>query len=196
MKDHKDQVHRGWAKFLNPESLRGNLIAASIYLAAFEVLQSSVIDRIRGFFSNDFKDGKPLESEDYRSHCLALAKSPFRASLLWLKKMSAISDDDIALVDRIREHRNAIAHNLPEFLGTADTEVNVQLLANIHELVAKIDRWWIQEVDMTISPEYDGREIPADQISSGNMLFIQMMLQIATGEESGELWEQFQKHFG
>jgi hypothetical protein len=196
MSDHRERAQRGWAKFLNPEVLRSNLIVASIFLAAYEMLRASVIDRIRSFFSNEFRDGEWIANEDYQTKCLALDKSPLRASLLWLKQMSTIDDADIARVDRIREHRNELAHDLPKFLGTADAEVNVQLLVGIYELVAKIDRWWIREVDMTTDPDFDGREVADEDITSGNMLFIQMMLRIATGEDSGVFWEEFQKYFG
>jgi hypothetical protein len=196
MSDHHEQARRGWAKFLNPDILRSNLIVASIFLAAYEMLRASVIDRIRSFFSNEFRDGEWIASQDHQTNCLALDKSPLRASLLWLKQMSAIDDADIARVDRIREHRNELAHDLPKFLGTADADVNVQLLVGIYELVAKIDRWWIREVDMTTDPDFDGREVTDEDIASGNMLFIQIMLRIATGEDSGVFWEEFQKHFG
>src|SRR4051812_20190258 len=106
MSDQRERAFRAWAKFLNPEVLRGNLIAASIFLAAYETLQASVIDRIRSFFSDEFKDGEWLDSDDYKSKILALHRSPLRASLLWLKQMSAIDDADIARVAQIREHRN------------------------------------------------------------------------------------------
>jgi hypothetical protein len=141
MSDHREQARRGWAKLQNPEVLRNNLIVASLFLAAYEMLQASVIDRIFGFFSEDFRDGKWIASRSYQTECLALDKSPFRASLLWLKHMSAIDDSDIDLVDRIREHRNELAHEMVKFLGTPDAEVNVQLLAGICELVSKIERW-------------------------------------------------------
>ena len=193
MKDFREQAQRGWAKFLNPEVLRSNLITASIFLATYEMLRASVIERIRGFFSYELRDGEWIANEDYRTKCLALDKSPLRASLLWLKQNLAIDDADIALVDDIREHRNDLAHDLPKFLGTADAEVNTRLLGGIYELVTKIDRWWIREVEMTINSDFDGCEVADKDITSGNMLFIQMMIRIATGEDSGAFWEEFQK---
>lgn len=195
MNDYRERAQRGWAKLLNPAELRGNLIAASIFLAAFETLRASVIDRIESFFSDDFRDGEWIESAEYRAKCLALDKSPLRASLLWLRQMGVIDDADIARVDQIREHRNDLAHDLPKFLGTADAEVNVELLGQIYNLVTKIDRWWIHEVDIAIDPVWADRDVADDEITSGNMLFIQLMLRIATGEDSDALWQEFQKHF-
>jgi hypothetical protein len=110
--------------------------------------------------------------------------------------MSALSDSDIALVDKIREHRNELAHELPKFLGTADAEINVQLLSEIYDLVAKIDRWWIREVEMTINPDFDGREVADEDIISGNMMAIHLMVRVATGDDSAALWEEFQRQAG
>lgn len=69
MSDHRNRARRGWAKFLNPEVLRGNPIAASIFLAAYEMLRASVIERIRSFFSHEFRDGEWIASVDYRTEC-------------------------------------------------------------------------------------------------------------------------------
>ncbi len=193
MNEHRDRALRGWAKLLNPEALRGNLVAASLFLAAYQVLKSSAIEGVRSFYSNEFKDGQWVPGENYRTKCLALDKSTLRASLLWLRQAAALDDADLALVDRIREHRNELAHELLRFLGTADAEVNVQLLAGIYELVAKIDRWWIREVEMATDPDFDGRQAADEDIASGNMLAIQVMLRVATGEDSGAFWAEFQR---
>jgi hypothetical protein len=190
----KEKASQGWAKFLNPESLRSNLIAASIFLAAYETLRASVIDRIRDFFTYEFNANGGGISDDYKSKVLSLDKSPLRASLLWLKEMSAIGIADIELVDHIRKHRNELAHDLPKFLTTVDADVNVNLLCEIYDLVAKIDRWWIKEVDIPTNSDFDTQEIADTDIQSGTMLFIQMMLKIATGEDSSVFWDEFQKH--
>ncbi len=192
MNTPEDQVYRSWAKFLNPESLRGNLIIASIFLAAYELLRTSVIDRIRDFFTYEFNEHGGVVSEDYKSKILSLDKSPLRASLLWLKEMSAIGDTDIELVDEIRKHRNELAHDLPKFIATADAEINVNLLGSIYELLTKIDRWWIKEVDIPTNPDFDGQEVADDEIQSGMMLCMQMMLRIATDENASVFWDEFQ----
>jgi hypothetical protein len=196
MNEHQEKAYRGWAKFLNPDVLRGNLITASIFLATYEILRSSVIDRIRDFFTHGFDENGWIVSEEYQTEVLALDKSPLRASLLWLKGMSVLNDSEIEYVDLVREHRNTVAHDLLKFLGTADADINVKLLSGLYELVTKIDRWWIREVEMTIDPDHDGSEVADEDIVSGNMLSIQLMIQIATGEDSAACWEEFQRQVG
>jgi len=121
MDKHRAHAVASWAKFLNPETLRANLITASIFLAAYETLRASVIDNIRGFFTNRFDENGLIVSNDYRTRVLSLDKSPLRASLLWFKQMGAVDDNNTPQVNRIREHRNEGAHGLPKFIATADS---------------------------------------------------------------------------
>ena len=51
-----DKSKASWETFLNPETLRPNLIAASVYIAAFELLKATIVDRIKEFFTNGFDD--------------------------------------------------------------------------------------------------------------------------------------------
>lgn len=106
--------------------------------------------------------------------------------------MSAIGDTDIELVDEIRKHRNELAHDLPKFIATADAEINVNLLGSIYELLTKIDRWWIKEVDIPTNPDFDGQEVADDEIQSGMMLCMQIMFRIATDENAFVFWDEFQ----
>ncbi len=143
MASRKKDVTLDWVKFLNPESLRGNLIGASLFLTAYETLKSTIINQIRNFYTNGFDENGFIIDETYKVKVLSLDKSPLRASLLWLKEHDVIKDSDLDLVDRIREHRNELAHDLGKFISDADAEINVRLLEGIYDLTSKIDRWWI-----------------------------------------------------
>lgn len=182
-----------WAKFLHPESLKGNLIAASLFLAAYETLRASVIEQIQSFFTFGFDQNGPIVDDAYRLKVLALDASPLRASLLWLKEHNVIDEDDMKSVDDIRKHRNELAHDLPKFITTVEAEINVQLLGRICELVTKIDRWWILEVEIPINPDFDSQEVDAAGVLSGHMMFLHMSIHIASGEDSSTYWDEFQK---
>lgn len=193
MTDRGKGAFLSWAKFLNPETLRDNLIAASIFLSAYEMLCASIIDQIRDFYSFGFDEDGAIVDEAYRNKVLALHKSRLQASMLWLRENSVISDADLDLLDAIRKHRNELAHELPKFISEDDANINIRLLGAICELVTKIDRWWIREVEVPTNPDFDGCDVRVEDILSGRMLFIQMMVQIASGEDSSAYWEEFQK---
>jgi hypothetical protein len=192
------KARESWLKFLKPESLRSNLLSASLYLAAYEILRSSFIDQIRSFFLVGWsaESGETIDPR-YQTEVLRLAKSPLRASALWLEQNGVIDEHDMAKLDTVREHRNAIAHDLPKFISSIDAHLNVGLFQSICELVTKVDRWWIAEVEIPTNPDYDDREIDCDGIQSGNMIFLRVLVEVATGkpEEAEFYYRKFQEHF-
>ena len=50
-----------------------------------------------------------------------------------------------------------------------------------------------KEVDIPTNPDFDGQEVADDEIQSGMMLCMQMMLRIATDENACAFWDEFQK---
>ena len=78
-----------------------------------------------------------------------------------------------------------------KFLTTAEIEVNIDLMAEIVRLVSKIDRWWVREVEIPTNADCDGEEITDEEIISGRMIILQIMLRILTGEDSTVLWEMY-----
>ncbi len=62
MNSMSEKVERSWENLLNPAVLRPNLIVASIYIAAFELLKNAIVDRIRDFYTKGFdQNGLRLE---------------------------------------------------------------------------------------------------------------------------------------
>ena len=170
----KRDTFLAWAKFLHPKSLKGNLIAASLFLAAYETLRASVIEQIQSFFTFGFDQNDAHRDDAYRLNVLALDKSPLRASFLWLKENNVIDEVDMKSVDDIRKHRNELAHDLRKFITTVEAEINVQLLGRICELVTKIDRWWILSVEIPSNPDFDSQEVDAAGVHSGHMIFLRI----------------------
>ena len=196
MKKYQQDALEGWGKFLNPKVLRSNLIAASLFLAAYETLRSSITTQLRGLFANGFDQDGEIVDSGYQKKVLSRHKSPLRASLLWFKEMQAIGENEIELVDRVRRHRNEPAHDLPRFLATNEKDINVELIGGILEVVAKVDRWWIREVEIPTNPDFDEAlvdDLDDSKIISGSMLFLQLIIQVATGEddESETMYRDF-----
>ena len=68
--------------FLNPAILRANLIVVSLYIAAFEVLHDSIVERLRGFYASSYdKNFKPVIGQDYETEVLQGRKKLMPASL-------------------------------------------------------------------------------------------------------------------
>jgi len=154
-----DKVNKSWENFLNPEVLRPNLIIASIYIAAFELLKNTIIDRIRGFYTMGFDgNGRRIDPE-YQSEVLSKSRSPVYASLEWLKEAKAIQENDIDIFESAKKHRNDLAHAI---MGMLAEGLPSDLSARFSEMVSlidKIERWWIVNVEIPTNPEFDGEHI-------------------------------------
>ena len=57
--------------FLNPSILRSNLIAVALYIAAFELLHDSIVERLRRFYARPSDTTpEPVPGPDYESKVL------------------------------------------------------------------------------------------------------------------------------
>ena len=173
---------RKWEEFLNPEVLKAKLIAASMYLTAFELLKDSIIDRVKGFYITGFDESDTTVSSAYAAEVLSLNKSCLYASLLWLKKQDAINDDDLSTFEAIKTCRNGVAHELRRIVAGDLEGAFVEQLPALISLLRKIEVWWIVNFEIPINSEFDGAEIDEAGIVPGAIWTIQLMFEVALGE--------------
>ena len=195
--DHN--VRRSWEEFLNPEVTRPRLIAASIYIAGFEVLKEAIVDHIRDFFGMGFDESGDTVDPRYHSDVLARNKSPVYASLGWLKEMNVINDADICVFDCVKACRNTLAHKLFSTLASEGLPPDFeQRFTEMVELLHKVEVWWIVNYEIPINPDYDGRHIDKEEIVPSRLAGIQLLRDIALGDEkrSRFYYEEFRKQSG
>lgn len=182
MSNHRES----WEKFLNPETLKGNLIAISLFITSFEMFKDRVIEKPESFFTNGFKKDALIVDEEYKTEVLALSKSKLYASLLWFKKMEAIDQSDIENFDSIRKHRNEVAHQPMEFLATANRNFDASKFADLVTIFAKIEKWWFINFELAIDPDMLPEGTNPDEVMIGPIWSLQLMLDIALGNEPEE----------
>ena len=188
-----------WLKFLNPESLTQNLTRAAIFITCWEMLKEAVVDQPRGFFTHEWRDGEGIPSPTYGTDVLSLNRDPLIASALWFRNQGAITDDDIRVLKVLRTHRNDIAHELPKFLGDKAFDVQLDLLNTMFHFVEKIDKWWIQNIEIPTNPDFDDRELSEevlDGVKSMRMVFMNLLVCVANGNQTHlrQIYEGFKKH--
>ena len=191
----RDEALLDWCKLLDPQVLRANLHAIGVYLVAFEILKSTVIEHPRGFFTLGMDDDEDAQ-DTYKKNVLVLDRSAFRASMLWFKEMGAIDGHDMATADEIRRHRNELAHEIPKFLTSMKSNLDVSLFHKILALISKIDRWWIREIELDCNPDFDHIDhssIPDEELTSGNMILMHMIMTRVFGdlESANSEYEKF-----
>lgn len=174
-----------WERFLDPEVLRPNLILASIYIAAFEVLKNSIIERIRDFYISGFDENGWIIMPEYKEKVLSKDKSPTYASLKWLKESEAIGDEDIEKFNAIKEYRNLLAHEITRMLMEGLPSDFADRFNDMVALLDKIERWWIVNVEIPTNPDFDGKydEIDENGIIPGPILSLRMMIDVALGSD-------------
>jgi hypothetical protein len=181
-----DESKQSWEKFLHPESLKGNLIAISLFISAFEMFKDRVIEKPETFFSDGFDENGLIINERHKSEVLSKSKSPLYASLLWFKEMEAIDDNDIAKFDDIRKHRNEVTHELLSFLSDAKRNFEVERFEELIALLSKIEKWWLINFEMAINPDMVPDDVDPDEVIPGPIWSLQLMLDIALGNEPEE----------
>ncbi len=184
-----NKTQSSWETFLNPATLRPNLIAASVYITAFELLKTAIVDRIKSFYTHGFdRNGGHIDPE-YDSEVLSRNRSHVFASLEWLKEMHAIDDADMAVFERVKKLRNELAHELTSILFQGLPADLVERLTEMISLLDKIERWWIVNVEIPINPDLKGLEINESQVIPGPIMGLRLLLDIALGSE-----EESKKH--
>lgn len=184
---------------LDPKFLKTRLVHVSIYVLAFELLKSAVIERIKDFFIDGFDQHGVRISDRYSDSLAKTGKKHLTdQSLAWLKDMEAITDEDIQKFHEVRTYRNELVHNLPEMISKLDVLREATLLREAGGLLRKIEVWWIQNVEIPTNPDYDGSEIKDEDIIPGNIMFLQMIADVGLqeGEDAEKYLRELQKRRG
>jgi len=111
MSDINDQ----WKRFLTPDILRENLLSASIYIVAFEILKNTIIDRVKEAYTEFYED-KTQPGVKYKKEVLSKVtkkKSLAIVSLEWLITEQVINHQDLSEYNKIKNIRNSLVHEFP-----------------------------------------------------------------------------------
>ncbi len=187
---------QSWEEFLNPEITRPRLIAASIYIACFEALKKAIESRIREFFWIGFDESGDMIDPRYQAEVLSRNRSPVYASLDWLKEMNAINDTDMQTFERVKSCRNTLAHELLSMLGNEGLPSDFdERFTEMVLLFRKIEVWWVANVEIPSNSDFDGSDIDEKEIIPGRIMTIQLLLDIALGDEeqSKHYYNEFRK---
>ncbi|MFZ0594996.1 MAG: hypothetical protein WAM39_31335 [Bryobacteraceae bacterium] len=164
-------------RLLGKEVLRDNLAKAGLYVLAYELLKDSIIERPKAFFTL----GGSESDDHYRAEVLSRHQNRLIASCLWFQENGAMSEEEARDVLEFREHRNYIAHQLPDVLLNPVIQVDKEKLDRLFRLLCKIDRWWISEFEIPTNPDFDGQEIAAAEARSGAMEFVAYLISVVYG---------------
>lgn len=188
-----EKLRASWERALNPETLKSNIITASIFSMAFEMLKSSIVGKIEGFFINGFNGNGVIVDSEYKEKVLSLNRSPLYASLKWLQDKNAINEKDLEQFERIKRCRNILTH---EMLSFTSSDVDFDVAKVFEEMVAllgKVEIWWFENLEMAIDPDAYPEDLDLEQVIPGPVWSLQMLIDIALGSE--EEARKYYDHF-
>jgi hypothetical protein len=165
---------------LEPESIALTLVRAGCFLSAYELIKAEVVDKVHEFFWCGFRDGQHLYDETrYQQSVLARdRKSKYRASCKWLVEMGALTDEQVATLERIHAHRQEVAHELPKLLIDPAFEVKTDLLLAAVECVRSLGVFW-GSIEVETDPDWNGEDVDYAGIKSGSYLLMEYLVAIA-----------------
>lgn len=178
-----EKIKASWERVLHPETLKTNIITASIFSMAFEMLKDSIIEKIEGFFTDGFNENGMIISPEYKEKVLTLNRSPLYASLKWLQSMNAIDDKDIERFEHIKRCRNTLAHEMLTFASSGVEFDVIEVLEEMIGILRKIEIWWFENLEMAIDPEAYPEDLDLEQVIPGPVWSLQMLIDVALGTE-------------
>ncbi len=190
---------RRWEEMLTPEIVRVKLITVGLLVVAYEMLEETIVGRVRDFFCTGFDAKGFTYSPDYATRVLALDPKgkgdALRSSIVWLRQADAITEEDHNGFLAIKNARNEVAHELTSILTGERTFNFSDHFQSALALLSKIERWWIVNVEIATDPDLAGKEIEEDSILPGRILTMQLLVNVALGndKEANAFLEAFRR---
>jgi len=168
---------------LAPEKVQHNLVRASLLILAFELLKDDIVNGVKSFFLIGMDNGKDIYSDDYENEVLPLSKYRFEASCKWLESMSVLTDDDISELQKIREHRNEIAHDLASFIAMPEKQINIKMIERIKHFLEIVGKFWVR-IEIDINMDIDKSKVDYEGSKTGKMILMDYILSFIKLRES------------
>ncbi len=155
----------------NKDEIRKALLQISLFLLAYEMLKSSIVGGVKDFFLTGFQGKTLTYDDDYAKKVLKKHKSHFMASLIFLRELDAITEDEMTRIGSLRELRNDIAHNTPSLVENLPSGIYEKVIeANMY--LHKIDNFW-GTIEVDCDPDYLDKNVDYEGITSLRALMMQ-----------------------
>ena len=176
-----------WKNILDENILKFNINFAAIFVMNYECLKEFVIEQIRDFYSERiYMDDDRIvceESDAYEEKVRKLDKNLENASLKWFMDAGAITRDDYDTYQKIRRRRNDITHELLKNLNVGFVEEDAQLFADMQRIYNKLDKWWINEIEIPTSAGDIPEDYDRDGVCGGQAIMLSIINEIVFGNE-------------
>lgn len=181
-----------WNNILDEEILKFNVNFSAMFVLNYECLKDYMISQLRDFYCDIKVECGELickESDSYKKNVRALNKNVEDASLEWYVRENIITHEEFDTYQRIRKRRNDITHELLKNLNKGYIEADAILFSKMLEIYAKIDKWWINEIEIPISGETIPDDYDRDGVCGGQAMVLDIINSIILGQKGSEYKE-------
>ena len=189
-----------WKNILDEDILKFNVNFAAVFVMYYECLKEFVIEQVRSFYSEHFymENEKIIcdESDDFKKNVRELDKNLENASLKWFVEAGAITEEDYSTYQKIRKKRNDITHELLKNLYMGFKEEEAQLFAEMLRIYNKLDKWWINEIEIPISGDDIPEDYDKDGVCGGQAIMLSVINEILFGNEGDKYKELLKELVG
>lgn len=141
---------------LELSTIRSTLAFAGLYQITHEMLKDVIIGRVHDFyFSGLTKQATAQEKMLFKAQVMDAAKTEgsgagtFEASVAWLCRYEAITQQQAARLNEIYNHRHELTHELIAFIVDVDRNPDAQLFVDALSILRDVHSFWTQhEIDI------------------------------------------------
>lgn len=191
-------------RICDKESLQFQLSFMALFIGMFEFMKDTLISRVESFLCSNMtqnEDGEwvYIHNETYKNEIEKrfvdgkIVKDRLRNTVLWFKDANAISDDDYELFRKLRDKRNSYAHKMAQHVWDGLPEQDAKGLLDLLDLYIKLDKWWINEIEIPISGEFEPGSYDENSVESLALITFKIMISTLFGGKSDEYLEMIQK---
>ena len=126
---------------MSPEQVSRALAYAGFVMVGYELMKGMIVRPIKSFYANTkFGEGMPFKS--YEEDVKPRPKKEFEACLYYLRDfMEAIGSADVITILSFRNHRNDMAHELPQRLPELRIEEHQALFKEVDRTLFKLSNY-------------------------------------------------------
>jgi len=164
------------AAHIEPTNTRRLLTLVGLYLVAYELVNSGVIDGVRGFFSHDWEAARGwIVDEQYRRDVTAGYKTELDGCINWLTEANAITPADADAIQRLRNERNRVAHEINAVIVDPSFRIDREPLIAAADVLKHLAIFF-GGITIDTDEQFDGQDVDREGIESGSTLVFSHVL--------------------
>lgn len=191
------EIFQSVRNICDKEVLQLNLSFMALYIGIYESLADTVESRVGSFLSRDsYIDNKgKFRYKPSQTYIDEIKNRPvddignrniLKATMLWFVENGAISSEDYETFLELKELRNSFAHEMGNYMFEGLREKHAKAMRQLMDLYRKIDKWWINEIEIPIAGEMTPGSYDPDDVTSLALQTFQLMIDVLYADKSEE----------